>query len=71
MQVLDQDAVDVVQAGLEDGQHAASPETLEGLAVLETRLDHVRLLGGRFALVDVSPQVAGMLKAVGRARLAH
>lgn len=71
MQVLDQDAVDAVRAVLEDGRHAASPETDDTLAVLETRLDRVRLLGGRFALVDVSPQVAGMLKAVGRARLTH
>lgn len=71
MQVIDQDAVDVVKSALEDGRQEVSPETGEALAVLETRLDRIRMLGGRFALVDVSPQVAGMLKAVGRARLTH
>ncbi len=71
MQVLDRDAVDVVRTALEDGRQAALPETDDALAVLETRLERVRMLGGRFARVGVGPQVAGMLKAVGRARLTH
>lgn len=61
------DAVDTVRTALEAG--TPSPEMEEGLAALAARLERVRMLGGRFALVGVSPQVSGMLKAVGRARL--
>lgn len=59
------DAVDAVGLALRSGTALAGPE----LAEVTTRLERVRLLGGRFALVDVSPEVAGMLKAVGRGKL--
>lgn len=70
MQVMDRttDAVEVVRTALEGGEVPAA--MLDGgLAILSGRLDRVRAMGGRFALVDASPEVAGMLKAVGRARL--
>lgn len=67
MQALKDDVVEAVHTALVDGTPAS--EVDEGLAVLEARLERVRMLGGRFALVGVSPQVEGMLKAVGRARL--
>ena len=67
MQTVKDDVVDGIRMALVDGTPASGMD--EGLAVLEARLERVRLLGGRFALVGVSPQVAGMLKAVGRARL--
>ena len=59
------DAVDAVRGGMARGGEGAA----EALAVLAGRLERVRHLGGRFALVDVSPEVAGMLKAVGRLKL--
>ena len=58
------DAVDEVRAVLERGGSAPA-----GLEAVAERLDRVRRLGGRFALVGVSPEVAGMLKAVGRTTL--
>ena len=61
---VQEDAVDTVRLALDHGGLPA-----EALGVLEARLDRVRRLGGRFALVGVSPEVTGMLKMVGRAKL--
>ncbi len=59
---MEEDAVIVV---LEQGVEAPA----EALGILADRLERVRRLGGRFALVDVSPEVEGMMKAVGRSKL--
>ena len=59
------DAVEAVQSALEGGFAPVVAELNE----LEARLERVRRLGGRFALVGMSPEVGGMLKAVGRGKL--
>ena len=59
------DAVDGVRTALDCGECPAGGE----LGALAERLERVRHLGGRFAMVEVSPEVAGMLKAVGRGKL--
>ena len=64
MQAATTDAVDEVRAGMERGSAPSA-----GLEAVAERLERVRRLGGRFALVGVSPEVAGMLKAVGRTTL--
>ena len=64
MQVVTMDAVDEVKAGMERGDAAPS-----ALGAVAGRLERVRRLGGRYALVGVSPEVSGMLKAVGRTTL--
>ena len=59
------DPVDGVRAALGTAEGASAEE----LGALAERLERVRHLGGRFARVEFSPEVAGMLKAVGRGKL--
>ena len=59
------DPVDSVRSALDMAEMPAGEE----LGALAERLERVRHLGGRFATVEFSPEVAGMLKAVGRGKL--
>ncbi len=59
------DAVDGVKTALLAGEDASAEE----MGVLSERLERVRHLGGRFSMVEFSPEMAGMLKAVGRGKL--
>ena len=63
--VMTADPVDGVRSALGAGEQASGEE----LGALAERLERVRHLGGRFAMVEFSPEVAGMLKAVGRGKL--
>ncbi len=60
------DAVDAVRLVLEGSSARVSDGDLGELA---DRLERVRHLGGRVARGGVGPEVAGMLKAVGRSKL--